>query len=455
MLAGLALIALGAWLVWLGLLRPVTVIVDGQALAHTTRRLTAGDILHEMGLPPSADDRLNPPAGAPVGWRAVIRMDRSRTVQLWRLPAEEPVTFQSTARIPGNILAQQGVKLYPGDRVLFNGENLDEGTPLRLDEHYDLQFIPAAGLILHENGQARLLFSGEGTLGAALWEAGIRLDPADRLDPPPGTPLSDGLEARLTRAVEFTILIGGQSLAARSAASTVGEALAEASAALQGLDYSQPAEDSPLPAGGQVRVVRAAEQVLLEQKLTPYGRTVIQDAETELDQTRVVTPGRSGVQVVRTRVRFEDGVERARAVDSEWTASEPQDEVIGTGTKVVVRSLDTPGGPVEYWRAITVYATSYSPCNSGTEKCYSGTSYGLPVQRGVIGVTRAWYNLLAGQRVYVPGYGSAVIADVGGGIPGRRWIDLGFSDADFEAWHQTVTLYFLTPIPDNIPWSLP
>lgn len=79
----------------------------------------------------------------------------------------------------------------------------------------------------------------------------------------------------------------------------------------------------------------------------------------------------------------------------------------------------------------------------------------MRVQRGVIGVTRQWYNLLAGQRVYIPGYGIAVIADVGGGIPGTKWIDLGFSDSDYESWHQNVTLYFLTPVPSNVQWNLP
>jgi len=55
----------------------------------------------------------------------------------------------------------------------------------------------------------------------------------------------------------------------------------------------------------------------------------------------------------------------------------------------------------------------------------------------------------------VPGYGAGVIADVGGGIPGKYWIDLGFTDEDFEPWHQNTILYFLTPAPAIVPWILP
>ncbi|MBI9043866.1 MAG: hypothetical protein JEZ06_05230, partial [Anaerolineaceae bacterium] len=80
---------------------------------------------------------------------------------------------------------------------------------------------------------------------------------------------------------------------------------------------------------------------------------------------------------------------------------------------------------------------------------------GEPVQQGVIAVRLHWYLQMAGQQVYIPGYGFARILDVGGGIPGEYWIDLGYSDEDYVSWHQYVTLYFLTPIPETIPWILP
>ena len=58
------------------------------------------------------------------------------------------------------------------------------------------------------------------------------------------------------------------------------------------------------------------------------------------------------------------------------------------------------------------------------------------------------------SAVYVPGYGFAIIADVGA-LSSKPWIDLGYSDDDYEPWSQNVTMYFLTPIPESIPWTLP
>ena len=103
-----------------------------------------------------------------------------------------------------------------------------------------------------------------------------------------------------------------------------------------------------------------------------------------------------------------------------------------------------------------MYATSYSPCQTGIPGCqHWAPPAASQLHKGIVAVTLAWYRLMDGQRVYIPGYGFAVIADVGGGIPGTYWIDLGFSEEDYQAWHQTVTIYFLTPAPASAPAVLP
>lgn len=61
---------------------------------------------------------------------------------------------------------------------------------------------------------------------------------------------------------------------------------------------------------------------------------------------------------------------------------------------------------------------------------------------------------MVGQQVYIPGYGFAVIEDMGGGIAGSNWVDLAYSDEEFIGWHSYVTVYFLTPVPGNILYDL-
>ena len=84
-------------------------------------------------------------------------------------------------------------------------------------------------------------------------------------------------------------------------------------------------------------------------------------------------------------------------------------------------------------RQLTVSATCYD---------LSGrTATGMPVGQGVVAVDPAVIPL--GTRLYVPGYGNGVAADVGGGIKGDI-IDLWMTPSQCAAWGRrtvTITIY--------------
>ena len=114
------------------------------------------------------------------------------------------------------------------------------------------------------------------------------------------------------------------------------------------------------------------------------------------------------------------------------------------------------GVTIQYYRVLNLLATSYSPCRSGTSKCSYGTASGLPVQRGTVAMVYSWYLAFGFDRLYIPGYGFATVGDVGGGPSGSHyWVDLGFTDADYQPIYSTVTVYFLTPVPVNLVTMLP
>jgi resuscitation-promoting factor RpfB len=453
----------GLGLVYIGINRPVTIFVDGEPRQVWTRALTGDQALQDAHITVRPTDQLAPAASAWLVWSATITLTPSRQVSLWNGAAyagrgqAQPVIWD-TQRLPGNLLSAGGIRLYPGDRVLWQGLEVLPGQPLPSASAYSLQYQPAFPVSVTVDNRQVTFNSSAASLGEALWEQGYHLSGVDALSQSLETPLPLPAQATvsLERAVPLTIQVGGKKVNIISAAGTVGQALAQAGIALQGLDYSKPAENKPLPEDGKIRVVRVQEKVILEQKQLPYQTEFQADPQTELDQSSVIDAGQVGIEVTRLRLRYEDGEETDKTTEAQWVASQPRNRKVGYGTKVVVRSLDTPDGAIQYWRAITVYATAYSPCGLGNvAKCYYGTSSGLPVKRGVIAVTYKWYLLMGGQPVYVPGYGKAVIADVGGGVPGKNWIDLGFTDAELEEWHQNVTLYFLTPVPADIPWILP
>jgi resuscitation-promoting factor RpfB len=455
LLLAASMVLVGLLLIAAGSLRPVTIMVNGEPQTLHTRALTAAQVLNEAGLALGPGDRLSPPPEAILGWNVPVVIERASQVQVWNNEADlspPTLTHQQTA---GNILAENEVLLYPGDRIFLDGVPIEAEAELALGESYLLQVQPALPLTFEEDGQPQTLYSADSTVSGALWSAGVRISSVDNLSISPGEALSEDEHISLARAHPVTIQIGEREIVISTAAERVGEVLAEAGISLQYLDYSLPPEAEALPEDRTIRVVRVHEEVVLEQIAEPFETVYVADPETELDQRSIIEPGQYGVRVSRLRVRYEDNQEVSRQQEAEWIASEPKNQVAGYGTQIVVRTLDTPNGTIEYWRAVTVYATSYSPCRLGVDRCSEITASGQILQRGMVAVSRAWYSWMRGQGLYIPGYGHAVVADTGGGIPGQHWIDLGYRDEDYERWHSNVTVYFLTPVPPTIPWILP
>jgi len=450
----LAMLLFGSLLLLFGSSRPVALYIDGVQIVVETRAFTVNQVLQDAGIVAGEEDLVKPAPGSLLGWYDAVQVNHARPMELWIDGQQFPYQTTTTERLPANILFEARIKLFPGDSILWNGTPLDPLQPMGSAPYYTLQYIPGTTALLEQEGRVRYA-SSAGTVGDLLFANNIPLTTADQVNLSLTEPVQDMATISLHQAAPLNILINNGTIETFAAGATVGEALAQAGVPLQGLDYSIPEADAPLPPDGQVRVVHVREEIILKQESIPFEKEFVASPELALDQVSTVSSGEYGVQVSRERVRYEDGQEVDRLTEAEWTAKEPVPQQVGYGTQVEVMTTSTPDGTIEYWRAVNVYATSYSPCRSGTEKCYYGTSYGLPVQRGVIGVTSAWYSWMAGQRVYVPGYGFAVIADVGGGIAGKNWIDLGFSDEDYEPWSQNVTMYFLTPIPESIPWTLP
>lgn len=433
--------------------QPVTLVVDGQSQAVRGLALTVGDALRQAGIPLGRDDRISHSLNALIPADGLVFVERARPVSIWS--GGLPLTFDSAERIPGNLLAALDLKLYPQDGLHVNGLPVDPTQPLPRAAQLYLEFRPAVALRVDENSHHRVVYSSADTLGEGLWQTGLALRAGDRATLPLDMPLREEAAFAIRRARSLVIQVDGRELHTHSTALNAGEALAEVGLSLQGLDISQPAESEPLPVDGRVRVVRVREDVVFNQTNVPFESSLAPDPDLELDQRSVITPGRYGVKVSRERVRYEDGVEVRRQTEAEWVASEPIDQVLGYGTQVVVKSISTPDGTFEYYRAVPMFATSYSPCQQGLGRCSLSTSSGIPLKKGIVAFTLRWYRMFRGAQVYVPGYGVGVVGDVGGGIPGRYWIDLGYSEEDFESWASTVTVYFLTPVPANVPPVLP
>jgi len=365
-------------------------------------------------------------------------------------------SITTTERIPAQMLAAAKVPLRPNDRVLYLGIPAPLNAALPQAGSYTLTIRRAIDLTLvAPDGQKTLQTSAQ-SIGQALAEAGYTLYAADRIDPPAETPLQMPLTVTYRPSQALLVTVDGTQVPVRSAAPNVGQALAEAGIPLIGLDFSTPPESDPLPANGKIQVTRRVESVTLVQKSLPFATRTEPSADLELDQQALVQGGQPGLAVTRVRTTSQDGAQVSQKTESESIVRPPQDRIIGYGTKIVIRTAVVDGVTIQYYRALTLLATSYSPCRSGTSKCSYGTSSGLPVQRGTVAMVYSWYLAFGFDRLYIPGYGYATVGDVGGGPGGSHyWVDLGFTDAVYQPVYGNVTVYFLAPVPNNLVTVLP
>ncbi len=449
-----ALAALGVTLAYLGTARHVTLVTDGVERSIYTHAATVAGALRTAGEHPSSEDFVQPAADTSL--RQVNRVEYRRAVAVLLDTPEGTEWVTTAAAAPVDILALAGLRSFPADKVWADGIPVFDPTLPLEKTPQRVRLVRGRALTLSRPSGTTVLWSSSSTLGEALIEAGIHLRQGDSIVPRAQATLASLTSAAYLASRPIAITVDGTSLRAMASGPTVGQALAQAGVALSGLDRSSPSASELLPASGEVRVTRVREDVLVEQVAVPPTTSPEYSAELELDTREVIDPGAYGMQAKRVRVRFEDGVEISRASEGEWLAVEPRPRVVAYGTKIVLKTLETEFGPVQYYRAVPVYATSYSPCRSGSSNCLYYTSSRRPVEQGVIAVRYAWYLALGfGVPVYIPGYGTATIEDIGGGFPDRYWIDLGYSDEDWVTWGNYTTLYFIAPVPPDVPVVFP
>lgn len=461
---GLVFLAALAAVVYLQTRPSFTVRADGRAQTVRAHAATVREVLSAAGLTVAAQDvvwlgnaRVQSQVSdlnQPIEPASVVVLQRASLVRIDVDGRALEVRTQAVA--PFQILAENGVLLYAADEVWADGVRADPAAPPETAPRR-IVVRRAVTVSVVDDGASFTLQTAARTVGEALWDAGLRVHQADEVRPALATPLTSGVTITLTRARPVTVQVDGRSLMARSRAATVGEALAEIGLALVGADYTTPAVDQALPADGVIRVVRVREEVLTEQVLIPRETVYQALPDVEIDNVQTLQAGADGIQRRYVRVRYEDGVEVGRTTEAEVVAQAPTPRVIGYGAKIVVRTLETPDGVIEYWRAYTMYATSYSASRAGTPvtaRNYGRTASGKLLTKGMVAIDRTMMPF--GTRMYVPGYGFAVAEDTGGGVKGR-FIDLGYDDWNYKSWHQVVTVYFLTPIPpaSQIRWIIP
>ncbi len=456
---------------------PLTLVVDGSADRVRTRCATVGEVLGDLQVEVSEWDWLEPTPDTAIQPDMRIVVQHAHPVTVVADGAAR--TIHTQAWSAESILEEVGIALKEGDELWVNGQLRPERAaaadglasllPLQSARLATIEGRGAVPAVTHlevrraarirvvDGGVVQTIRTTAPTLGQAIRASGLLLYLGDRVSPDLNAPVQTGMRVHIERGVPVDVRVDGRVLRTRSHAQLVGELLAELGVSLTGQDFTEPAGDAPIYPGLEVRVVRVVEKQYIEQEEIPFETVWVADSSLEIDQRHVDAAGTNGMLRRRFRILYHDGAEVAQHMEDEWVAREPETRQIAYGTQIVVRTLETSDGPVEYWRRIPVFFTSYTAATCGKslgDPTYGITRLGWKMRRGIVAVDPSVISLLS--RVYVPGYGRGIAADTGGLIIGRH-VDLGYDVGAYEHWFDWGYVYLLTPVPapNRIRWVLP
>ena len=220
------------------------------------------------------------------------------------------------------------------------------------------------------------------------------------------------------------IVVDGQTVTLPQTGDTVRQALSDAGVHLGQDDVSQPAPDQALPSGGVIRVSRVQFVEGTQDVSVPY-RTIVRSGSRGNNpyHPTVTNEGRNGLKRVTYRARMVDGKEVERVTVGEQVVREAVPQIVTSRKPQVLGSRGAYAGA----KTLTVLATAYDPGPGSCGKYADGhTCNGKRAGYGIIAVDPKMVPL--GAKLFVPGYGYGIAADVGGAIKGYH-VDLGFNSA--------------------------
>jgi uncharacterized protein YabE (DUF348 family) len=457
---------------------PLIVEVDGRRHEMHTHATTVGEALRRAGISLNPEDRVTPGLEAPLQPGMAVQVQCAQPVQL-RVDGQTRQVRTHAATV-GLLLAEAGVKLGPADEIQLGEQSVGPDAPLWGGEasgnedssHATEPLNPAdsstdqpplvavrraASLILEDDGSTVTLHTLSDTVGQVLQEHGVILFLGDEVEPALQQRIAPGITVTIHRSVPVEIQVDGQTIHTRTRAADVAGALGQEGIALMGKDRVRPSLAEPIRSGMTISVTRVREEFVVEFDAIPFQTEWVPDPEVEIDNIRLVQQGQVGLTKRRYRVIYENDSVVERFLEDSWAAQPPVTKTMAYGTKIVVRTMETPDGPIEYWRKMRVYATSYHAGSCGKPRDHPRWGYtrlGLWLVKGIVAVDPAVIPLKT--SMYVPGYGLAYAGDTGGGVKGR-FVDLGFEKENYESWHWWTDIYLLTPVPPRgkIRWILP
>jgi 3D (Asp-Asp-Asp) domain-containing protein len=230
----------------------------------------------------------------------------------------------------------------------------------------------------------------------------------------------DAVQAQRLGMVAVIVRSSGTERQVRTAQTTVSGALKDAGVVVEPLDKVTPALSTRPTEGMVITVVKVTNALEAEKQLLAFDSVKTFTNSLKMGQVKQTASGTPGEKLIRYLVTYEDGKPVKKTAIGTDVVKKPVNRVVAIGS----RGQYTSRGEFRTRKILKMWATAYEPGPRSCGKWASGrTACGLRAGYGVVAVDPRVISL--GTKLYIEGYGYAIAGDRGRAIKGKK-IDLGF-----------------------------
>ena len=256
---------------------------------------------------------------------AVGAAQLDKTVNLSVDGASSTAQFFGSSTV-GDVLAGKGIEVKPGDVVV-------PATDSTVDDGDSITVKYARTLKLTVDGKTRQIRTTETTVDGALLALGLRGEGARLSASRSQTIGRQGLSLTVVTPKAVTVTVDGRTTKKTVAAATVGEALTQLGVRLDKADKVNPPVTTRLTNGAKVTVQRVQTKDTTTTQSIAFGTTRTKTGDLYRDQTKVSRAGVAGVRTLTVRSTVVDGKVVSRTTIASKVTKAPVNRVLLVGTK--------------------------------------------------------------------------------------------------------------------------
>lgn len=256
-------------------------------------------------------------------------------------------------------------ELQPSKGVLAASLALIAALSLLVSLPHASALMEVKNIELVRNGQKAMLTTSAHTVAELISSFGYQVGEGDVIYPDLSHVLQDGDSVSIRGAIRLHVTADGQTRQVSMLTGSVGQALYLAGVELAENDEVSPSLDTPVTDGMDIVVSRIQIRFESEEQRIPYQVVYQDDSSMYLGKEKLYRQGEEGVKELKMRVVVRDGVEVERQLVRENILEAAQNRIINKGVKAT--PTPTPKATPKPSASATKKPSSSSSTTSGSK----------------------------------------------------------------------------------------